>query len=427
MSGMWRACYPWPMPAKPDLAQPGRRAMAPAVVVATLTLLLGIQPVTTDLYLPALPRLQHDLGASIGATQLTLSALIICFGFGQLACGPLADRFGRRPVLLIGLALYVVASIFSALAASIDTLIVWRALQAAAMAAAVTCARSVVRDLYPPHEGARVTSRALSSLGVIALASPLLGGVLTQWFDWHAALLALAVYGALALGVIAWRFEETAPGLDRNATRLRPLLRNWRSVLGHPTFRAWAALSMCSYGGLFLVLAASSFVYIEVLGLSRVGYGFTLAANSFAYVMGTVWCRRLLLRHGLRGAVRRGAWFSLAGGLGMAVFSLAGVHTVWAVLLPQLLFAIGHGVHQPCGQVGAVGPFPGKAGTAASLSGFAMMAAAFAVGLWLGSHLDGTVYPLTLGLAACSFALVAVAWTLVQRDSEPRIALAPAS
>ena len=415
------------MASKPDHAQPGRRAMAPGVVVLTLTLLLGIQPVTTDLYLPALPRLQHDLGASIGATQLTLSALIICFGFGQLACGPLADRFGRRPVLLTGLALYVVASIFSALAPTIDALIVWRALQGAAMAAAVTCARSVVRDLYPPHEGARVTSHALTGLGIIAMTSPLLGGVLTQWFDWHAALLALAVYGALALGLIAWRFEETAPSLDRQATRLRPLLHNWRSVLGHPTFRAWAALSMCSYGGIFLVLAASSFVYIEVLGLSRIGYGLMLAANSFAYIMGTVWCRRLLLRHGLRGAVQRGAWFSLASGIGMTAVSLAGIHTVWALLVPQLLYAIGHGVHQPCGQVGAVGPFPEKAGTAASLSGFAMMVAAFAVGLWLGSHLDGTVYPLTLGLAACSFALVGVAWTLVRRDGDARVGLAPAA
>ena len=401
--------------------------MSPGTVVTMLTLMLGIQPVTTDLYLPALPSLQRNLGASIGATQLTLSALIICFGFGQLVCGPLADRYGRRPVLLTGLALYVVASVFSALSTGIETLIVWRALQGAAMAAAVTCGRSIVRDLYPPHEGARVTSRALSGLGVIALASPLVGGVLVQWLDWHAALLALVVYGAGALAVIAWRFEETAPRLDPHATRLGPLLHNWRSVLGHPTFRAWAALSMCSYGGLFFILAASSFVYMEVLGMSRVGYGLVMAANSLAYIAGTFWCRQLLHRHGLRGAVRRGAWFSLAGGAGMALLSLAGLHAVWAVLAPQLLFAIGHGVHQPCGQVGAVGPFPDKAGTAASLSGFAMMLAAFVVGLWVGGHLDGTVYPLTLGVAVCSAGVVSVAWTLVQRHGEPRSAFAPAA
>ena len=124
--------------------------MSPATVVVLLTLLLGIQPITTDLYLPALPTVQASLGASIAAAQLTLSALVICFGLGQLVCGPLSDRFGRRPVLLGGLVLYCVASVFGAAAPSIEALIAWRALQGAAMAAAVTCGRSIIRDLYEP-------------------------------------------------------------------------------------------------------------------------------------------------------------------------------------------------------------------------------------------------------------------------------------
>jgi DHA1 family bicyclomycin/chloramphenicol resistance-like MFS transporter len=103
----------------------------------------------------------------------------------------------------------------------------------------------------------------------------------------------------------------------------------------------------------------------------------------------------------------------------MAGLSLAGVHNVWAIVLPQYLYAIGHGVHQPCGQAGAVGPFPEKAGTAASLSGFAMTLSALLVGLWLGRHLDGTVYPMTLGIGAVSIVLTAVAWTVVQRHGEP--------
>jgi len=103
----------------------------------------------------------------------------------------------------------------------------------------------------------------------------------------------------------------------------------------------------------------------------------------------------------------------------MAGLSLAGVHSVWAIVLPQYLYAIGHGVHQPCGQAGAVGPFPEKAGTAASLSGFAMTVSALLVSLWLGRNLDGTVYPLTLGIGAVSVVLAAVAWTLVQRHGEP--------
>ena len=396
--------------------------MTPAVAVLTLTLLLGIQPITTDLYLPALPTLQHDLGASISAAQLTLSALIICFGLAQLVFGPLSDRFGRRPTLLWGLALYTLASVFGALAQSIEALVAWRAVQGAAMAAAVTGGRSIVRDLYPPHEGAGVMSRALGGLGVIAMLSPIVGGVLVQWLNWHAALLVLALFGAATLAFVALRFQETVPRLDPHATRLAPLWRNWREVLANRCFRAWAALLCLSFGGLFCLLAGSSFVFIEVLGVSRVAYGAIIASSSVAYVAGTWLCRRLLRGHGLRDTVRIGAWLSLTGGLGMAALSLAGAHNVWAIMLPQYLFAMGHGIHQSCGQAGVVGPFPEKAGTAASLAGFLMMLTAFGVGLGLGSGLNGTVYPVTLGVGAFSIAIAWTAWTLVQRDGEPAAA-----
>ncbi|MEQ1684053.1 MAG: multidrug effflux MFS transporter [Burkholderiaceae bacterium] len=393
--------------------------MTPAVVVLTITLLLGLQPVTTDLYLPALPTMQRELGATAGATQMTLSALIICFGLAQLVCGPLSDRFGRRPVLLGGMVLYCVASVMGALAQEIGPLVVWRAVQGAAMAAAVTCGRSMVRDLFQPHEGARVMSRALGGLGVIALLSPALGGLLVQWLSWHAALLTTALFGAATLAFIAWRFEETLAQRDPRATQLIPLLANWRSVLRHPSFRAWTALLCCTYGGIFTILASSSFVFIDVLGLSRLAYGGVLAINSLAYILGTVLCRRLLLRHGLRGAVKRGALFSLASGVGMVALSLAGVHSVWAIMVPMVLFAVGHGVNQPCGQAGAVGPFPEKAGTAASMSGFLMMLTAFGAGIVLGRSINGTVFPLTLGVGFFGVVLAVVAWTLVQRDGEP--------
>jgi len=409
------ACYALAM----SISLPSRVDMSPPVVVLMLTLLLGIQPITTDLYLPALPTLTLELHASMSAAQLTLSALIICFGIAQLVCGPLADRFGRRPVLLWGTALYTVASVLSAMAPTIEWLIGWRALQGAAMAAAVTCGRSVVRDLYQPHDGARVMSRALTGLGVIAMLSPLVGGALVQWVNWNAALLVLALFGALTLAFVAWRFEETVPQRNPRATQLGPMVRNWTSVVSHSGFRAWVALLSLTYGGLFLFLAASSFVFIDVLGISRAAYGAVMASHSLAYVSGTWLCRRLLVSRGLRRTVKLGGLFSLVGGLGVAGLSLAGIHTVWAVLVPQWIFVLGHGIHQPCGQVGAVGPFPDKAGAAAALSGFVMMVTAFVVGLWVGRSLDGTVYPLTLGIGAFGTGIAAVAWTLVQRHGEP--------
>ncbi len=392
-------------------------AMSSAIVVPLLTLLLGIQPVTTDLYLPALPTIGSALGTGTGGAQLTLSALVIVFGLAQLVCGPLSDRLGRRPVILGGLALYTLASAASALAPTIGFLVAARALQGAGMAAAVAGGRSIVRDLYPPATGARVMSRSLSGLGLLAMLSPLVGGALVQLVGWRAALAAPAVFGAGTLAFVALRFRETVPMRNPAATRPSLVLHHWVAVAAHPTFRAWVALLCCTYGGLFVYLAGSSFVLIGMLGVSRLAYGGLMALNSIAYIGGTVLCRRLLLRHGLRRTVKFGGYLSLAGGLGLAV--QGGAPTVWGLVAAQALFSIGHGIHQPCGQAGSVGPFPEKAGTAAALSGFAMMVVAFAAGLLLGRLQGLGALPVTLGIGAFGIGVATVAWTLVQRHGEP--------
>ena len=380
-----------------------------------LTLLLGLQPVTTDIYLPALPALTRELGASVSSAQLTLSALILAFGVAQLFWGPVADRVGRRPVLLTGLVLYTAASVGSALAGNIEQLVVWRVMQGAAMAAAVVCARAMVRDLYEPVEGAQVMSLGLSGLGVIAIIGPLAGGLATWLWGWRAALAIVTAVGALTLCFVALRLPETLGTLNPRATRLRPLMSAWRRIGSHRAFVAWAGLLSCSYGGLFTILAGSSFVYIELLGVSPGAYGLCMAAGSTSYLLGTVVCRRWLARLGMAGAVRRGAAFTLAAGVIMLVLAALDVHHAGAVLLPQCLYAFGHGIHQPCGQTGAVGPFPQAAGTASALAGSALAGTAFLIGLWLGHVLNGSLMPYALTLAFWSALTALVAWTLVQR------------
>jgi DHA1 family bicyclomycin/chloramphenicol resistance-like MFS transporter len=393
--------------------------MSSARAALALALLLGLQPLTTDLYLPALPMLTRDLGAGVAAAQLTMSALILAFGLAQLAWGPVADRFGRRPVLLVGLSLYALAGLACTFAPDIGVLVVGRTLQGACLAAAVVCGRAMVRDLYEPQQGAQVMSRAMSGLGLIAITAPALGGLLAGTAGRRAALGAVTAIG-LAIGLfIAFGVPETVRAHNPRALQVAPLLAQARHVLRHPTFVAWTSLTSATYGGLFTMLAGSSFVYIGVLGLSPAAYGLAMASGSTSYLIGTFFCRRWLVRWGLRGAVRRGAVFTLAGGLSMAALALMGVQSAWAIVIPQALYAFGHGVHQPCGQTGAVGPFPHAAGVAAALAGCLLAFVAFLVGLWLGRALDGTVMPLALGVGAWSVVTATIAWTLVQRHGEP--------
>ena len=401
----------------------GPNAMPAGTVILILSALLGIQPLTTDLYLPTLPALTDGFGAPMAQAQLTLTALLLAFGFSQLAWGPLSDRFGRRPILIAGLAAYAVAATASAMAASMEALIAWRALQGLAMGAGVMCARAIVRDLYSPVDGARVMSKGMSGLAVIACLSPPLGGLLSDLFSWRAALLTLAAFGVASLALIVWRFEETAPAPTPGALAPTAWARTWLHILRNPTFRAYSALSAASYGGLFTFLAASSFVFIKVLHLSKTEYGLLMCSVCFAYLLGTFLCRRLLLRFGVRRAIAIACAITLTSGTLMGVLALAGVssgeHGIWAIVLPQYLFMLAHGVHQPCGQSGAVGPFPKAAGAASALNGFIVMLVAFLMGSWLGNHLDDSVFALTNGIWFWSVLIALTGWTLVQRDGEP--------
>ncbi len=401
--------------------------MSPGLIVLVLSLLLGLQPVTTDLYLPALPALTLGFGAPMSQAQLTLTALLLAFGLSQLVWGPVSDRFGRRPVLLAGMLLYVIASVGSTFSATMEQLVLWRTLQGVAMGAGVMCARAIVRDLYAPVEGARIMSKGLTGLGVIACASAPLGGLVSEYLGWRMALLVVAVFGAGTLLVLALRFEETLRQKNPQALQVSTLVRTWWQIVQHPTFWAFTLLSTASYSGLFTFLAASPFVFIQVLGLSKPAYGLVMFTMSLSYIVGTFICRRLLPRLGVRRTVAMAGACTLTAGTLIGGLALAGIQNVAAIMLPFYLFMLAHGVHQPCGQSGAVGPFPHAAGAASALSGFLMMVAAFFMGGWLGRSLAsvaegaGTVLPLTNGLWFWSVVIAFFAWTLVQRYGEPKV------
>ena len=395
--------------------------MSNRLTVVLLSLMLGIQPVTSDLYLPALPAITQELGAQVGQAHLTLSALLLAFGISQLLWGPLSDRFGRRPVLLWGLTGYILAGTGCVMAPSIEALIVWRVVQGAAMGAVVMCGRAVVRDLYTPDVGARVMSKALTGLGFIACVSSPLGAWLTDALGWHYALAMLVLFAACTLLGVGQSFQESLRHKNANALALRVQIKTWWHIVRHPTFMAFTCLSIASFAGLFVFLTTSSFVFIGMLGLSRIEYGLLLSSMSGVYILGTLLCRRLLPRYAVQGSVAMGGALSLLGGTWMLCAAYLGWHSVAGLMTPYYLFVLAHGIHQPCGQSGAVGPFPKAAGAASALGGFLMMVTAFVTGMWLGGANDGSAMPMAQSIAFWGVLTALSAWFLVLRRGGPRV------
>jgi DHA1 family bicyclomycin/chloramphenicol resistance-like MFS transporter len=375
-----------------------------------LPLLLAAQPVATDSYLPALPAIAQQFGA----VSISLTVFVLAFGFGQLPCGPLSDRFGRRPVLLAGLACYALAALGCALAPGILALAAWRALQGFAMAAILVCARAAVRDLYPAHEGPQVMARGLAGLGMVGLAAPILGAWTVQAWGWRWVLAGGALYAGV-LWLVCWRsFHETRA--SSSAGDAPPARGSVREVFGSPGFRAWASLAAATYGGIFCFLLLSPMVYISYLGLSPALYGWIPAGGSLVYIGSTTMCRRLLRRHGPWHTVKIGAALSLGGAAIQALGCWLAPISAWPLLLGHAVYCCGHGIHQPCGQAGAVGDLPHQAGRAVSWSGFGMMAVAFVLGQTAAAFVDPDfrhgAWPMVVPmvLAGVTLMLIAFVW-----------------
>jgi len=311
--------------------------------------------------------------------------------------------------------MYVVAALASSFASSMALLIFWRTLQGIAMGAAIMSARAIVRDLYDPTQGVGIMSKAQSGLGVIACISAPTGGILAYYWGWQAALLALAVFGATTWSIIFLRFKETLRSPKTDALQPRQLLVAWSQILRNPTFLAFTALAVSAYGGLFSFLVASSFVYIQVLGWTTTEYGWVLFSLSLAYLSGTFICRWLLRHYGLRHAIRIASLLSMGAGTLMGFLNLWGASSGWSVLLPFYVFVVAHGIHQPCSQTSAIGPFPQSAGTASALNGFLMMLVVFLTSLLLGPYLLGTLHGLAYGIWFWSVCIAISAWILVPR------------
>jgi DHA1 family bicyclomycin/chloramphenicol resistance-like MFS transporter len=388
-----------------------RRKPSDRTLIVLIGFYLMLQGVSTDIYLASLPGLARTFSTSAATVQLTLSVFVLVFGAMQLVLGPLSDRVGRYPVLVGGLALYTLSSAMAALAPSIDTLIVARALQGVGCCAAVVAARAIIRDVYSPTEGAHALAQASTILGMGPLIGPVIGSFLEVRYGFRGVFVVMVVLSAAILTATWLRMAETHHSPDPHALRPRALLASYGEVLRSPHFRAHALVGAASYGTLFAFISGSSFVLITVLGVPTAWFGLCFSVCVAGYLVGTVVCRSLLARHGATGAMQRSSALSLAAGAVMATLAAVGVYHWAAVLVPMIVAFGAHGVSFPCAQAGSTAPFARLAGAAAGLFGFLMMAFAALLGAVIGASFNGTVFPMVFAIAGCSLILfVAAHW-----------------
>lgn len=388
--------------------------MTPTTLLWLVTGCLMLQPLSTDLYLATLPGMAADFGVAASAVQHTLSLFVIGFGTAQLVSGPLSDRFGRKPVILGGLTLYLAASIACALAPSLYLLVAARFAQAIGCCTGVVVARAVIRDAYAPAEGAKVLAKASSLLSLAPIFGPILGGYLQVAFGWRAAFVALAIAGLLVWLAALRRMRESNAQRDIEALRPAQLGRTYLDVARSPAFWAYALPGTLSYASIFAFISGTPFVLIRVLGVPTQHYGYYFACGVFGYLGGTLLCRRLIGRIGLQRSLEAGTTIGLLGGLGFLAMALGGWSNPAMVVAAQFVVMVAHGINFPCAQAGSLAPFPEKAGAAAGLFGFISMLGAFFTGTWVGGSHDGTVLPLASISATVGIALFVSARVLAR-------------
>jgi DHA1 family bicyclomycin/chloramphenicol resistance-like MFS transporter len=363
-------------------------------MTAVLALLTALGPLSTDMYLPSLPAIAHGLGASTAGTQMTLSAFLLGFAVGQFVYGPVSDRIGRKPVLLFGLGLFVVASAACALAPSIETLIGGRFVQALGASGPIVLGRAIVRDLYEGPRAGRELSRMGTIMGLVPAVAPVFGGLLQEGFGWRANFVAPILFGLVMMAVVSTQLPETIQTKSPERISFMAILRGFGTLLAHPAYRVYVSLSALTYGGLFAFISGSSFVLQGVYGLTELAYAFSFAFVVIGFIAGTALAQRVVGRRGLDGTILLGVAALAAGGATMLVLVLAGVPSSLAVTLPMALYGVGVGLTMPQSMASAMMPFPDRAGAASSLLGICQMTFAAILGIGLGQALGASALPL---------------------------------
>ena len=376
-------------------------------LTALLALLTALGPLSTDLYLPSLPSIASGFQSTTAAAQTTLSAFLFGFALGQIFHGPLSDRLGRKPVLLAGMVLFIIASFACAYAPTMDLLIAGRFLQALGASGPIVLGRAIVRDLYEGPRAGRELSRMGTVMGIVPALAPIVGGVIETHYGWRFSFTAMLIFGVLLGIVVIFGLPETLRGKTTEPLSLRSILTDYIQLLKNPRYRFYVSLSALSYGGVFAFISGSSFVLQKHYGLDAMLFGISFGLVVLGYISGTLLAARLVVKIGIDRTIGYGTAALATGGTVMLLAFFLGPVSPFAILAPMMIYTLGVGLVMPQSMAGAMSPFPDRAGAASSMLGLMQMVFAAFGGLLLGHLLEFGAWPLpamiaTLGIAAFS-------------------------
>ncbi len=372
-------------------------------IILLLAFLAAIGPLSIDTYLPSLPAIAADFGANSSAAQQSVTAFFVGIAAGQLIAGPLSDRYGRRPILLIGFGLFFITCIACALAPNIETLIYARLLQGLSAAVSPAAGRAMVRDIW---EG--------MAMVVAPLLAPMIGGVIITYWEWRTIFWFLLAFAALALALVLIRLPETNGPEKRGDVRLPDYFRAYGRVLSEQQSWAYLLCGGFSLATMFAYITGSPFVYIEIFNVPEAYFGFFFGLNVVGLFLGNLINARLVTRFGYLTMLVAGVTTTLIGALLLLFTSYFAIGGIVAVVIGLFIAVAPASMVGSNSTVGLMNKFPRNAGAAMGVFGVAQFGLGAAASFLVGVFYTGTPVAMALAMAitaACSF--LAMLW-LVQ-------------
>lgn len=388
-----------------------------------LGVMCAVGPFAIDMYLPALPTIAADLGATTAATQMTLTAFFLAFGVSQLVYGPVADMVGRKPPLYFGLLVFLAASVGCVLAPSVEWLIFFRFVQGIGAAAVMVIPRAIIRDLHTGTEATRLMALVMLVISISPILAPLAGSGLIVPFGWRSVFVAVAVAALVSLFMLFAYLPETRPPAERIRASLASVAGGFGQLLLHGRFLSLTFIGGFGMASFFAFLAGSSFVYIDHFGLTPVEYSLAFSVNAVGFFGASQFAARLGERFGIGRMVTVAVTGFAAVTTLLFVLTASGIDSL--ALLIALLFVANTflGVVIPSTMVLALDEHGPIAGMASALGGTLQMLAGGLVIVIVSWFFDGTTLPMVAAIAGCGLVALLLAWTT---PGMPRTAPQPA-